>query len=251
MSYALYTNWATIDILRQSSSSAGHKTLQDMDDAQLQCFRACLAVIRVGIAHACFQVAICHWKATDKTTDIDIRKKIERRLVYIAIGLLLPVITNFVVMPHLYNVGAETGAIPFVYFGITVSAAATIYQSFGQGMAPENKPNNAVSLGHRLSNFWHKFVIYSHRLGLPLFLYNVIWAAFKDNGVGLSKCSFIPCAPQGIGELDQSFSLLVALFALVYEYGGRFVSGVRKPVERAAKWLISFLVRETVLPISL
>ena len=235
MSYALYTNWATIDILRQSFPSNRHQTLQEMDDAQLQCFRASLAVIRVGIAHACFQVAISHWKAIDKNTDT--RKDIERRQLCIAIGLLLPVLTNSLIMPYLHNVGPEAGIVPFLYFTLTLVSATSIYQSFGQGIASVNKLNNTVHVGYRLL--------------LPLFLYTVIWAAFKDHGAVLSKCSFVPCAPQGIGELDQSFSLLVALFALVYEYGGRFVSGVRKPVEGAATWLISFLVRETVLPISL
>jgi hypothetical protein len=45
------------------------------------------------------------------------------------------------------------------------------------------------------------------------------------------RCYFVPCAPQGIGEWDQAFSLLVAIFLFLYEFGYRMVHVARNPIQ--------------------
>jgi hypothetical protein len=37
------------------------------------------------------------------------------------------------------------------------------------------------------------------------------------------KCYCVPCAPQSVGERDQAFSLLAALFLFLYEFGSELI----------------------------
>ena len=45
------------------------------------------------------------------------------------------------------------------------------------------------------------------------------------------QCYLVPCAPQGIGEWDQAFSLVIALFLFLYEFGYDMVRIGRKAVQ--------------------
>ena len=46
-----------------------------------------------------------------------------------------------------------------------------------------------------------------------------------------TRCYFVPCAPQGIREWDQAFSLVVALFLFLYEFGYDMVRIGRRAVQ--------------------
>lgn len=46
-----------------------------------------------------------------------------------------------------------------------------------------------------------------------------------------ARCYFVPCAPQGIGEWDQAFSLLIALFLFFYEFESHVLRVIRKGIK--------------------
>ena len=221
MSYALYTNWAAIDLLR--------RTVQKTEDTQSQSAIAALAVVRVGISNACLQIGQCLHRSKDMNPQ---RKRLaDRRLLCIAIGLLLPVATNFLVVPYIYNDLA--GHNTFSYIMLTVASAVTMYMVLGQNMNPANNLSGGM--------FW----LYAF---FPLALYYVVWGSMNDSNVVLMKrCSLLPCAPQAITEWDQAFSLIVALFLFFYEFGYRIYCIV---VVKAADWLMSFLIeRAGIFPV--
>lgn len=212
ISYALYTNWAAIDLIRQAKPSADHRTLREMNDAQLQSLVAASAVVRVGIFHACLQIAMCRFIAKNKDTDT--KKNIKRRLRCIAIGLLLPVLTDFFLVPYYHNVLA--GHSRFGYPMLAVAAFFTAFMFLTQIMASLNNTYTVLDVAFVMT--------------LSLLISMMGWDSFiiDSDAVSSERCSIVPCAQQTILEWDQAFSLLVALLLLMYEYFAVVVQLARK-----------------------
>ena len=225
-SYALYTNWAAIDLLRQMWRADLHGSFREMENAHLQSFFAALAVVRVGLFHAYLQIQSCRSALRDKdaATGLDIRER--KRC--ILIGLLLPFFVSTLVLPFFHNKMADHGW--FGWFGgLSYTALTAVAVTIGfimSGWVMLCWDNEDHLLGSSF-NFY---------TSLYLLLPYLVWGTFGHSEiVAENLCSVIPCAPQAIGEWDQAFSLVVALFFFFYEFGNGAVQSMRAFQRRAVE----------------
>jgi len=212
VTYALYTNWASVDLIRQMNQAHQHaKDFGEVDPAHSQNIIAALAVVRVGIFNAWLQIAVCHQMARDQNADT--RKNIGRRLWCIIIGSLLPVPVNFLVVPCFHE--AIAGDVTLGDFIFTVAVQTGSLMILAQCFAFVDIHRDILTLFYALCR--------------TVVLCAAVWGTFHSSDSFLdNRCYVVPCAPQTIAEMDQAFSLLVALVFLLYEYFGTVFQLARK-----------------------
>ncbi|KAG9193621.1 hypothetical protein G6011_03656 [Alternaria panax] len=210
MLYALYTNWATIDAIRWTVQASRAQTeLVEVEKALVERLVTSLAVVELGVAQAVFQISLCLLREDKESDSDEVKRKRRRRVWLITLGLLLPISLwgYSTTIPSLHQdrsrvvVVLQIIVLLLSYFGFPVA--------FGKGSE------------------WTWFL-------QPMFF--LLWPTmFNPAEVGTKalinslfspihlgpreRCHTVSCAPQTIGELDQAFSLFVALFMYLYEFG--------------------------------
>jgi hypothetical protein len=211
ISYALYTNWAAIDLMRQTP-----KYVFRFKDAlenpilisQQEPMAASFAVAGLGAAHAYLQYLVCfrHYDREKRLGNRD-TKAVIWRIRVILLGIALPAIVAFVALfGSLLNFEMDSElSMNFQLFMYCSTVASVVY-------------------GETL--FWKYFVA---GIMSVLYLSRILSVAFFPE-VQSWRCYVIPCAPQLIGEWDQAFALFLALFVFVYEFGVESVRFVWKKI---------------------
>jgi hypothetical protein len=195
ISYALYTNWAAIDIFRQKPSTHAlqPRSTEDPDKPVLvsreNVMAASFAVVGVGIVHAYLQYVVClrQLREEEKLENGDI-KTIRRRSHIILLGAALPSIAWFV-----WSQGMCLGLLHNPIFGLSVVM---------------------FSLG-----LFSNVLLFTNMTLITSSLMSGVCEGGVEFGRLSRRCYIIPCAPQSIKEWDQAFALLLALFCFGYEFG--------------------------------
>ena len=208
-SYALYTNWAAIDLLRQMWRADRNRGFREMEDAQLQSLFAALAVVRVGILHASMQIEQCC--SAEKRKGTGTESDIRHRIGCIVKGLLLPLFTNFLVWPFFHDTMVGHGTLLSMLFTVVAVMIGSIVMIQITPLEIEGQ-DQSFSFSALL---------------FPMLLSCTLWGTFNSDVVVKKSCSVVPCAPQAIGEWDQAFSLVVALFFFFYEFGDSLFQNMR------------------------
>jgi hypothetical protein len=209
ISYALYTNWAAIDLFRQkpSTRTLQPRSTEDPDDPLLlsreKVMAAPFAVVGVGIVHAYMQYIICLRQHREEEKLENGNVKAARRRSYIMLlGIALPSIAWLV---WIHGMCLEVLKSPI--FGLTVAMLLLTVSS------------NALF-----------FTVFPVLLAMLMYNTNVC-----EGGTVLGRlsrrCYIIPCAPQSISEWDQAFALFLALFFFTYEFGPASVRFVWKKIK--------------------
>ena len=241
ISYLLYTNWATIDLIRQVALAVRHqKGFGEVSHTQLQNINAALAVVQVGILHGAAQFALCCFLA--KGQDADIINDIKRRRQYISIGLLTPWATNVCTASYFNRIMVDHLLVFCLFTACTLAGIVVLVSNIFLLMEGLWNPEGA---GSPLTGpLFAGVVLVISVLPMIDFATKLSPSTSRDYMMR-NRCAFVPCARQAIFDWDQAFSLLVALFVFFYEYGTSLILIARKAVEDAAGWLVSFLVQET------
>jgi hypothetical protein len=200
ISYALYTNWAAIDIFRQKPSTHAlqPRSTEDPDKPVLvsreNIMAASFAVVGIGIVHAYLQYVVClrQLREEEKLENGD-TKTIRRRSHIILLGVTLPSIAWFV-----WSQRMCLGLLHNPVFGLSVVM---------------------LSLG-----FFSNVLLFTQITLITSSLMSGVCEGGVEFGRLSRKCYVIPCAPQSISEWDQAFALFLALFFLKYTSSVQWVS---------------------------
>jgi hypothetical protein len=225
ISYALYTNWATIDMFRQKPSTHAlqSRSTEDPDEPLLvlreKVMAASFAVVGVGVVHAHMQYVVClRQLRKEKTMEHGNAKSIRRRSHVILLGVALPSIAWLVWAP-----GMCLGLLNNPVLWLT--AAMLVLSPSSNVLFYTQVPVHCVML---------------------MFMRNICTGVF---GRLPNRCYIIPCAPQSISEWDQAFALFVAFFFFMYEFGPASVKFVSKKIYGTpSSQASSELVADTSMP---
>lgn len=224
--YAVYTNWAAIDLIRYSSQAfpQDEHDLSDIDQTRLDNMTASFAVVRIGVYQAVWQMLICHrFVATRRSHS---KHPSTARRIFLAIGAVIPLsVACSAVLNYSQPNFVSFLLVACLVFGICAvawTACELLWpHSLFTGFYPLNQfPYTELFFGMiiPLLTFCLVFVI-NHR------------EDYFRARLTPTRCYFVPCAPQGIGEWDQAFSLLVALFLFFYEFGSHALRIIRKGIK--------------------
>jgi hypothetical protein len=234
--YLLYTNWAAVDLIRQSiklsTSSADTSSTQLHANGSLA---AALLITSWGTIHAASQFLYTY--ASRYQNDVSERRR--RRL--LALGSIIPLCAGISMSIYLYHHPiTEKHKIPAFYFdGLRISSHRDIV-NFLVYVLPWVLPCSATLI-EVLLNF-RRSGIFDSDLSSPYlvratdcvvvscFLTSTIPAIFISwayvilwifSGATFKKksCMFMPCAPQSMSEWDQCFALFAGLVMFIYEFG--------------------------------
>ena len=245
--YAIYTNWAAIDLIHHVSQvpPQDQQNWSDADKARLDNIAASLAVLQIGICQMITQMCFFtgqhqHEESARPKLSLEAR----RRLVLTA-GAVFPLSMVFYV-PRFGFLFQSLSLVVFIVGGIMGFCVVTF---------------NVCRLFWSCAYIWD-FVLEEYPFS-PIFfilcLCSLIFIIFFGSSsqredlrlvhtrdiLPPKRCYFVPCAPQGIGEWDQAFSLLVAIFLFLYEFGYRMVHVARNPIQtvretwpRVVRWFV-------------
>ena len=217
--YSLYMNWAAIDLISQFSQAARDRDHLNIDQARLENITASLAILSIGICHAVAQTALV-WRLHSYTLGSDFSPSLRRRLLVLILGLLIPLSAAWwcelipLVRIKAWLIGSSLLGHLFL--------ACSVCDLIGVKGA---KDYSVVC------------ILIMALLSLPMIctldtLRNKeLTIIFIGDIQPPRRCSIVPCAPQGIGEWDQAFSLLIALVPFFYEFGSGMVYAVKKGIQ--------------------
>ena len=222
---------------------------------------AALSVIHIGILHAMVQYAVCLVQFAlmspdpesddskrPSTTDNDSQRDIKRRLRCIAAGLVWPMMVNYLhSTPSFLDLIIDSYKSGYELF-TTISLFGIPVMFFG--VRSLHRPLSFTRIDASwISSFPGTAILFT--LSIVSLFSSLTIKAFNRSDVTLRRrCSVVPCAPQEIGELDQSFSLTIALFAFFYEYWSEIVFVMKRSARSAIKWLMPILFKEnSIFPV--
>lgn len=231
LGYALYTNWAAIDLLRHINRVPGHNDdLLAVEQARLENIVASVAVLIVGIFQAVGQMLVYFYMIPFKSTSSKCPSL--ARGMYLSLGTVLPLCMIC------------SGPLSYSQLEAFETTMGVFFFPFGTTCIAGLSASVASYVLHNISS--PRFGFYHHRMfGYFTYLvaYCVIvmtlcivsikavtkesWEAVSRSTRPAARCYFVPCAPQRIGEWDQAFSLLVALVLFLYEFGPGMVRAVK------------------------
>jgi len=261
LAYALYTNWATVDLKLQTTQASQHeKDFGEVDPAQLQNIIAARSVVDIGILHAMVQYAVCLVqlailspcpKSDDSespsSTDDESKRHIKRRLLCITAGLVYPIMINFDATLLFHHLSIDSYKSGYQSFTRTSLLGIPVYF---HGPGSLHRPFSFRRIDGSWNNPFFPTITLLTLSIIALFSAIIIKASTRSDATLKKRCSVVPCAPQEIGELDQSFSLTIALFAFFYEYSSEIIFVTRRSARRATKWLMPFLFKEnSIFPV--
>jgi hypothetical protein len=258
IAYALYTNFAAIDLIRQLNLAIDEEKISsvvrlnpgvpmykidweqnplEVDEATRQILAAAIAVVHVGIQTATVQIIACFYK--ERQQNFDPKEPIKRRRFILSVGLVLPIAAIW--YASIWISFDRLGLI--VLPGSLLPGLTTLIPSW-VNILWSWKHNNV-----KPDSFLAK---------LSVFLAIVNWAVarwakprlqFRNPGNSLlsrdlcsrKECCFVPCAQQSMGEMDQIFSLVITLSLFLYEFESQFARVARKCIGAARK-CIKFLL---------
>lgn len=228
--YALYTNWAAIDLIRHDNWALppDQHNLSDQDRARFDNIAASIAVIQLGVYQAVAQLLFCNNKLQHEHISQAKRSLEARRRLILSIGAVLPLSMGI----HAF---ARSFASDFSWFALLVSCVLGVWlvgynacqllwprKFMWETMLRELPLSCAAAILVFGLSFFLTAYLFASATGVSQILY---LAGLPE------QCYFVPCAPQGIGEWDQAFSLIVALFLFLYEFGYDIVRIGRKAVQ--------------------
>ena len=219
MGYAMYTNWAAIDLIRHGlrPGSPNQRDLSDLDRAWSDKMAASIAVIQVGVYQSVAQLLFCNNRLQYDYITQDDRSLEARRRLILSVGAVLPISMGL----HAFSLSSASG---FSWFALLVCCVLGVWL-VGYNACQLLWPRKFMweTMLRKLPLLCAAAVVV---FGLSFFLFAYIFAsptrvpqvpAYLDSLP--EQCYFVPCAPQGIGEWDQAFSSIVALFLFLHEFG--------------------------------
>jgi len=228
--YAMYTNWAAIDLIRHGlrPGSPNQRDLSDLDWAWLGNFVASVAVIQIGVYQVVAQLLFGYLRLQFGGIAQANRSLEARRCLILSTGAVLPLSMGSYAI--LLSSASDSSRIALLtccvsglwlvgYNACQVLKPRRFMWEFTLRELPLLYLYAATMLVCSLS-----FLLMS---SLSYFLSRKMYlsASVRQHRQILylaslpEQCYFIPCAPQGIGEWDQAFSLVVALCLFLYEFG--------------------------------
>jgi hypothetical protein len=210
ISYALYMNWAAIDLLRQTKalrkirSGAAEDSKDPVVIARDKAISASFAVLGIGVFHAYLQCLVCLRRYRKEGNVNSTDAKSGRRMFVILLFVTLPA-TVWICYSLTFVFASELA------LSMRFSMLLTLSVLVGVVIAP-------LALAIQTSD---SLFFSSVSFG---FLYILLFYTVASTAHVVSwGCYIIPCAPQSTSEWDQAFSLFFALFIFVYELGPRGV----------------------------
>jgi hypothetical protein len=226
--YALYTNWAAIDLLRHSirAPSFKHRDLSDSDRAWLDNMVASVTVIQMGIIQVVAQLLVCNYRSQNGSIAHVQRALDARRRLILTVGAILPVSIASFASIQFFSLAYSWP--PSVISGIL--GFWTVVYNMYLLLRPRCLEWEGLQKEPLLCAYF-TLVCYFLISFIALFadIQERGWSLFSVAGYVLpNQCYVFPCAPQGIGEWDQAFSLLIALTCFLYEFGYGIIRIARK-----------------------
>jgi hypothetical protein len=221
--YALYTNWAAIDFIRQVNRDPGDNSdCSAAKQARLENTIASIAVMNVGTCQAVGQMLVYIYIVEYKSTRNQ-RLSAVRRM-YLSVGSILPLC--MICFGSLSYYELEIGVSICLVFGILIVAcvaASVAAHALGGHSSPRSIPPHIT---------FHIYLVIMLVVVILSTLPNYTrWRGthevYLECMLPGARCYFVPCAPQSIGEWDQAFTLLVALVFFLYEFGAGMFRLVR------------------------
>jgi hypothetical protein len=216
--YALYTNWATIDLMHHMKLALQHqRDSGELEYPQIGNLIASSAVLHIGIYLAISQLVTCLFQS--QVLGFEDKSPMIRRQLFLTLGLVLPVSVVCFSVGSTFNYLVPR-MIPLSFlFGFSVELYSFCDLA---GLFIDFKYSAVVTIVH------FTIFCFSIKCFILFFLSDVSYIMDESNLIPHKRCYFVPCAPQGIDEWDQVFSLLVALFLFLYEFGLGILNAVKK-----------------------
>jgi len=222
--YAMYTNWAAIDLIRHGipASSQDQHHLSVQDRAWSNNFAASIAVIQLGVYQVVAQLLVCNNRLQYEYIAQADRSLEARRRLILSVGAVLPLSMGL----HVFTLSSAftpSSTSDLSWFALLVCCVLGVWL-VGYNACQLLWPRKLMweTMSRKLPLFCAAVV-----LGFSLSFFLAAYGFASPTGVLQmpylaslpERCYLVPCAPQGIGEWDQAFSLIVALFLFLYEFG--------------------------------
>jgi hypothetical protein len=237
--YALYMNWAAIDIIREYHWRAkiGGAQLYEQRLVGADVYAtavAARAVVGVGLFHSFLQYLACLSKLR-KSEGTAIEELVRKRCLAISLGQFVPSIAVWLspILLSIAEVGKTQLALKWasLYFSFIV-IGGLVGVLFHLTHPTDIFPNIMVGpwrTSVRKTYFLWMFLVVSIQVVSYLGHGLILDASFP------MRCSIVPCTSVRIGEWDQAFALFGAGFLFLYEFGPEIIYLVRRQ-SRAAAW---------------
>ena len=249
--YALYTNFAAVDLIRQLNLAKDEgkisvdrlnpgvpsykidleKTPLEVDEATRQILAAAIAIVHVGIQMATMQIIACFYK--ERQRNFDPKEPIKRRRFIVSVGLVLPI--GAIWYASIWISFDRLGVIMLP--GSLLPGLTTLISSWVKILWwwRYNGVDRAPGLA-RLCVFGAVLNWALRCWAKPrLQFHNPENSLLSGNLCPRERCCFVPCAPQSIGEMDQIFSLVITLSLFLYEFESQLVRVARKCIGAVRK----------------
>jgi hypothetical protein len=192
--------------------AARDKIVQQLDSLWAQ-LSVTLAVLNLGIMHACAQLFVCMYK-THGATSYEMVELLQRRSLIIFLGLVFPCI----VPPTTLLSQGEFLPLDWTLFVLwtTVFLPTTTVIFYLDGVLQLVQPIHKGPIAKFLEVFF-AFILAASLMRCGLGLGYIL--AFQER-----VCLIVPCTPVKITEMDQAFALFVALLCFLYEFSAFFLS---------------------------
>lgn len=240
--YALYTNFAAIDLIRQLnlvipcesgsySDIDWKKTPLEVDEATRQMLAAAIAVVHVGIQMATMQIIACFYK--ERQRNFDPKEPIKRRRFIVSVGLVLPIGAIWYA-----SLSISCHRLGFIVLpGSLLPGLTTLIPSWVNILWSWKYKD--VKLDPFLAKMFVSGAILNWAIRcwiVPrLYFRNPKNSLLSGDLCPTKRCCFVPCAPQSIGEMDQIFSLVITLSLFLYEFESQLVRVARKCIGAVRK----------------
>jgi hypothetical protein len=230
--YALYTNWAAIDIIREYQWRAriGGAQLHEQRLAGADVYAtavAAKAVVGVGLFHSFLQYLACSSKLR-KSEGTSIEEPVRKRCLAISLGQLVPSVAFWLSPLPLFAVKADKNQLEkgvarlyfsFMVIGGLLGILLRVVPMFLGIHSEDVFPNILVEP-------WKTSVRKTYSLWTFLVVcFQVTYWDFElifDSSFP-RRCFVVPCTSLCIREWDQAFALLGALFLFLYEFGPNII----------------------------
>jgi hypothetical protein len=221
--YSLYTNWAAVDLIRQISQAPRDHSHLKINQAHLEGIVASSAVMSMGICQAVAQIALqlLRWESPGS----DSKPFVRRRLLFLNFGLLIPLCTTW-----WYILIVQGGIGSYLVEGSSLLGHFIVACSVRNLVEVDWAKKRSVVL-----IFISPLTLLPMLIMLDMLGVGQLLPSFTDDIRPPSRCFIVPCAPQGIGEWDQAFSLFVALFLWVYEFRFGWIVNLKENIQACFK----------------
>ena len=213
--YALYTNWAAIDFIRQVNRDPGDNSdCSAAKQARLENTIASIAVMNVGTCQAVGQMLVYIYLVAHKSTPSRHLSAVRR--MHLSVGATLPLCIMCFSSLSYYEL--DINVLMCAILGLCIVAMFTAGVA---GYALGDLLSPGPDFSFITFNFYIVMMVCVGMLH-AVFSYTTGRAAhvaYLRCMLPSPRCYFVPCAPQRIGEWDQAFTLLVALVFFLYEFG--------------------------------